>query len=104
MRRDVPPLVQDAHNVDPVVCGEKEDEMPSGGIHPKPLVDLIVESPESRLVGERFERLVQSAEVLLSLLVAPGLDRVIPDRVEVRPGFRSERNLSHAWSCEFLLR
>lgn len=104
MRRDVHPFVQDAYNIDSVFGGEEEDEMPARGIHPEPLVDLIVESPKSWLVRERFERLIQSEEILLSPLVPPGFDGVIPDGVEVRPGFRPERNLSHAWTRELSLR
>ena len=63
MRWDVHSLVKDAHDVDSLVRGEKENEMLARRIDPKVLVDFIVDSPESGFFCERFERMVQNPQI-----------------------------------------
>ena len=100
MRRDIHPFMEDAHDVNPFRRREVKNEMPIRRIDPKASIDFIVDSAELRVVRERFEGLIQRTEVLLRLGVAPLLDRVVSDVIEVGPGFGPERHLRHPWARE----
>ena len=50
--------MKDAHNVDSLVRGKKENQMPARRVHPQAFVDFIVDSPKLGFFRERFERSV----------------------------------------------
>jgi hypothetical protein len=77
---DIHPLVEYAHHIDHVDAGNPVvQRVRSNSVLPLAGADFVARPSDHRIVHDAFDRTLDLTNVLLGLIVIPGLTGVMPD-------------------------
>ena len=86
MPADVHALVQNAVDVNAVAVHTIEDCVATNPVFPISLADVITSAPSVKSLGDVDKGFVYYSEVVLILVLTPGLHRVVPDGFQIGKG------------------